>query len=88
MELIAEAYEMLRRVLGLTEDEIAAIFANWNHGILKSVLLDMTINILKFKDDDGEPVITKILDSAGSKGIASWTAVEAHEYDICCAFWL
>ncbi|KAJ7918625.1 6-phosphogluconate dehydrogenase [Mycena leptocephala] len=83
MELIAEAYEMLRRVLGLTEDEIAAIFANWNHGILKSVLLDMTINILKFKDDDGEPVITKILDSAGSKGIASWAAVEAHEYDIC-----
>ncbi|KAJ7631300.1 6-phosphogluconate dehydrogenase [Mycena polygramma] len=83
MELIAEAYELLRRILHLTEDEIAEIFADWNHGILKSTLLHMTIDILKFKDEDGEPLLTRIADRVGSKSVASWAAVEALEHDIC-----
>lgn len=84
MQLLAEAYEMLRRVLGLTEDEIAEIFATWNRGLLKSALLNLTVDILKFKDDDGEAMVTKIMDRAGTKGVAKWAVVEALEHDVCC----
>ncbi|KAJ7812033.1 6-phosphogluconate dehydrogenase [Mycena olivaceomarginata] len=83
MQLLAEAYEMLRRVLGLTEEEIAEIFATWNRGFLKSALLNLTVNILKFKDDDGEAMVTKIMDRAGQKGAAKWAVVEALEHDVC-----
>ncbi|KAJ6582145.1 6-phosphogluconate dehydrogenase [Mycena capillaripes] len=83
MQLIAEAYEMLHRILGLNEDDIAEIFAKWNQGILKSVLLDATVTILKFKDEDGEPMIRKILDGAGQKAIGTWAAIEALEHDVC-----
>ncbi|KAJ7314374.1 6-phosphogluconate dehydrogenase [Mycena albidolilacea] len=83
MQLLAEAYEMLRRVLGLTEDEIAEIFATWNRGLLESALLNLTVDILKFKDDDGEAMVTKIMDRAGTKGAAKWAAVEALEHDVC-----
>ncbi|KAG8922223.1 6-phosphogluconate dehydrogenase, decarboxylating [Tulasnella sp. 408] len=77
MQLIAEAYDILRRGLGLSSDEIAAIFDKWNKGVLDSFLIDITANILKFKDEDGEPMVDKILDSAGQKGTGKWTAVAA-----------
>ncbi|KAK0233413.1 6-phosphogluconate dehydrogenase [Armillaria fumosa] len=77
MQLIAEAYDILKRGLGLSEDEIADIFEKWNKGVLDSFLIDITTNILKFKDDDGEPVVTKILDKAGQKGTGKWTAIAA-----------
>ncbi|KAJ6627190.1 6-phosphogluconate dehydrogenase [Mycena sp. CBHHK59/15] len=77
MQLIAEAYDILKRGLGLSEDEIADIFLKWNKGVLDSFLIDITANILKFKDDDGEPVVTKILDKAGQKGTGKWTAIAA-----------
>lgn len=77
MQLIAEAYDILKRGLGLSEDEIADIFLKWNKGVLDSFLIEITANILKFKDDDGEPVVTKILDQAGQKGTGKWTAVTA-----------
>ncbi|KIM48008.1 hypothetical protein M413DRAFT_439703 [Hebeloma cylindrosporum] len=77
MQLIAEAYDILKRGLGLSEDEIADIFVKWNKGVLDSFLIEITANILKFKDDDGEPVVTKILDKAGQKGTGKWTAIAA-----------
>jgi 6-phosphogluconate dehydrogenase len=79
MQLIAEAYDILKRGLGLHEDEISDIFTQWNKGVLDSFLIEITANILKFKDDDGEPVLTKILDKAGQKGTGKWTAIAALE---------
>lgn len=77
MQLIAEAYDILKRGLGISEDEIADIFTKWNKGVLDSFLIEITSNILKFKDEDGEPMVTKILDQAGQKGTGKWTAVAA-----------
>ncbi len=77
MQLIAEAYDILKRGLGLHEDEIADIFEKWNKGVLDSFLIEITYNILRFKDDDGQPLVTKILDQAGQKGTGKWTAVNA-----------
>lgn len=77
MQLIAEAYDMLKRGLGLSEDEIADTFLTWNKGVLDSFLIEITANILKFKDEDGEPMVTKILDQAGQKGTGKWTAQAA-----------
>lgn len=77
MQLISEAYDILKRGLGLTETEIADIFLTWNKGVLDSFLIDITANILKFNDDDGQPLVTKILDKAGQKGTGKWTAVAA-----------
>lgn len=77
MQLIAEAYDILKRGLVLSDDEIADIFNQWNKGVLDSFLIDITANILKFKDDDGEPLVGKILDQAGQKGTGKWTAVAA-----------
>ncbi|KAI0348711.1 6-phosphogluconate dehydrogenase [Trametopsis cervina] len=77
MQLIAEAYGLLKNGLNLADDEIADIFLKWNKGVLDSFLIDITANILKFKDDDGEPMVNKILDSAGQKGTGKWTAIAA-----------
>lgn len=77
MQLIAEAYDILKRGLGLTESEIATIFERWNKGVLDSFLIEITANILKFNDDDGEPIVSKILDQAGQKGTGKWTAQAA-----------
>ena len=75
MQLIAEAYDIFRHGLDLSNDEIADIFVEWNKGVLDSFLIDITSNILKFKDDDNESMIDKILDSAGQKGTGKWTAI-------------
>jgi len=77
MQLIAEAYDILKRGLGLHEDEIADIFESWNKGVLDSFLIEITYNILRYKDDDGQPMLTKILDQAGQKGTGKWTAIAA-----------
>ncbi|KAI0706075.1 6-phosphogluconate dehydrogenase [Cytidiella melzeri] len=77
MQLIAEAYDLLKHGLGLPEYEIADIFMKWNKGVLDSFLIEITANILKFRDEDGEPMVTKILDKAGQKGTGKWTAVAA-----------
>lgn len=77
MQLIAEAYDILKRGLGLPEDEIATIFETWNKGVLDSFLIEITANILKYKDEDGDFVVNKILDQAGQKGTGKWTAIAA-----------
>lgn len=101
MQLIAEAYDILKRGLDLKEVEIAEIFDKWNKGVLDSFLIQsqswfdvalsfsladvsvsspplaVTSEILKYNDDDGEPMVTKILDQAGQKGTGKWTAINA-----------
>nr|ADB55731.1 putative 6-phosphogluconate dehydrogenase [Pseudozyma flocculosa] len=77
MQLICEAYDILKQGLGLKETEIGDIFAEWNNGVLDSFLIDITKDILKFNDEQGVPLVTKILDSAGQKGTGKWTAINA-----------
>ena len=77
MQLIGEAYQMLKDGLGLTPDELADVFADWNRGELDSFLIDITAAIFAKKDEDGEPIIDKILDTAGQKGTGKWTAISA-----------
>ncbi len=77
MELICEAYHLMKKVLGLSEDEMHKIFAEWNAGELDSYLIEITRDILAYKDTDGSPLVTKILDTAGQKGTGKWTAIAA-----------
>ena len=77
MQLICEAYQLLRVGLGLSAEELHEVFAEWNKGELDSYLIEITSQILTKKDDDGTPVIDKILDTAGQKGTGKWTAVNA-----------
>src|SRR5688572_7492761 len=73
MQLICEAYDLMSRGLGLTADEMHHVFAEWNKGDLDSFLIEITANILAFKDTDGQPLVDKILDTAGQKGTGKWT---------------
>jgi 6-phosphogluconate dehydrogenase len=77
MQLICEAYQLLHDGLGLTADELAQIFADWNKGELDSFLIEISAEIFAKKDDDGKPMIEKILDTAGQKGTGKWTAISA-----------
>ncbi|CAL1262140.1 unnamed protein product [Larinioides sclopetarius] len=79
MQLICEAYHLLKDALGLDHDEMSQIFSDWNKGELDSFLIEITSNILKYKTDS-EPLVTKIRDSAGQKGTGKWTAISALEY--------
>lgn len=77
IQLITETYHLMREVLGLTPDEMSTIFRDWNKGKLDSYLIEITGDILAFKDEDGAPMIDKILDTAGQKGTGKWTATIA-----------
>ena len=77
MQLICEAYHLLRVGLGLTPDELHEVFTDWNKGELDSYLIDITAKIFAKKDEDGSPIIDKILDTAGQKGTGKWTCISA-----------
>jgi len=77
MQIISEGYHLLKDVLKLTTDEIAEIFAEWNKTELNSYLIEITSEILAFKDEDGAPLVDKILDKAGQKGTGKWTGITA-----------
>ncbi len=77
MQLIGEAYQLLKDGLGLTPDELAGVFADWNKGELDSYLIEITAEIFAKKDEDGSPLIDKILDAAGQKGTGKWTCESA-----------
>jgi len=77
MQLICEAYQLLREGLGLDADQLHDIFAEWNKGELDSFLIEITSEIFAKKDEDGQPLIDKILDTAGQKGTGKWTAISA-----------
>ena len=82
MQLISEAYQLLREGIGLDADRVAAIFAEWNRGVLASYLIEITGEILTVREPDGSPRVDRILDSAGQKGTGKWTAVDALERGI------
>ena len=82
MQLICEAYHLMKEGLGMTADEMHEVFAEWNKGELDSYLIEITRDILSFKDTDGEPLVEKILDTAGQKGTGKWTLINSAELGI------
>ena len=77
MQLITEAYDLMKTALGMSNEEMSAIFKEWDSRKLDSYLIEITGDILAYKDEDGQAVIDLILDSAGQKGTGKWTAVAA-----------
>ena len=82
MQLIGEAYNLLKNGLGLSEQEMHEVFAEWNRGELDSYLVEITRDILARKDSDGAPLVSKILDTAGQKGTGKWTVVNSLDLGI------
>jgi len=82
MQLITEAYQVMRDLLNMKADEMHLIFKKWNEGELDSYLIEITRDILAYKDSDGTPLVDKILDTAGQKGTGKWTAVSALDMGI------
>src|SRR2546421_130780 len=82
MELICEAYNLLKTGLGLSAEQMHDVFGEWNNGELNSYLIEITRDILAFKDTDGQPLVDKILDTAGQKGTGKWTVISSQELGI------
>jgi 6-phosphogluconate dehydrogenase len=82
MQLICEAYQLLKDGLGLDADELHQVFAEWNEGELDSYLIEITRDIFAFKDEDGVPMVDKILDTAGQKGTGKWTGISSLELGV------
>lgn len=82
MQLICEAYQLLSEGLGLTAGELHEIFSGWGQGRLSSYLIEITADIFAFKDSDGQPLVEKILDTAGQKGTGKWTGINALDLGI------
>ena len=82
MQLICEAYHLLKTGLGLSADQMHRVFADWNQGELNSYLIEITRDILAFKDADGQPLVDKILDAAGQKGTGKWTVISSQDLGI------
>src|SRR4051812_44052945 len=82
MQVICEAYQLMKDGLGMTADEMHEVFAEWNKGDLDSFLVEITANILAYKDTDGQPLVDKILDTAGQKGTGKWTVISSQDLGI------
>ena len=82
MQLICEAYNIMKNGLGLAPEEMHQVFKEWNEGDLESYLIEITRDILAFKDADGLPLVEKILDTAGQKGTGKWTVVSSQDLGI------
>ena len=74
MQLICEAYQIMKELLGMSAREMHEVFRKWNTGILDSYLIEITRDILAYNDTDGKPLVDKILDTAGQKGTGKWTS--------------
>jgi 6-phosphogluconate dehydrogenase len=79
MQIIAEAYQLMKEGLGMTNDEMGAVLGRWNKGVLESYLIEITRDILGYRDEQGQAVVDLILDSAGQKGTGKWTVSSALE---------
>ena len=77
MQMICEVYQIMKDMLGMSCDEMHEVFTEWNQGELDSYLIEITGDILAYKDEDGEPLVEKILDTAGQKGTGKWTATSS-----------
>jgi len=82
MQLICEAYHLMREGLGMSAGEMHRVFARWNKGKLNSYLIEITRDILGYKDADGKPLVDKILDAAEQKGTGKWTGISALDMGI------
>ena len=82
MQIINEAYHIMKELLGMSADEMHEVFKEWNEGPLDSYLIEITRDILAYKDEDGEPLVEKILDTAGQKGTGKWTGISALDLGI------
>ena len=82
MQLICEAYNIMKTGLGMSADEMHTVFADWNKGDLDSYLIEISRDILGKKDDDGQPLVDKILDTAGQKGTGKWTVINSQDLGI------
>ena len=82
MQLICEAYNLLKTGLGLSADQMHSVFAEWNKTELDSYLIEITRDILAYKDTDGQPLVDKILDTAGQKGTGKWTVISSQDLGI------
>ncbi len=82
MQLICEAYQIMKDMLGMSAGEMHEVFKAWNEGELDSYLIEITRDILGFKDEDGKPLVDKILDTAGQKGTGKWTGITALELGV------
>ena len=82
MQLICESYDIMKNLLGLSAEEMGDIFAEWNEGELGSYLVEITRDILRYRDADGSPLVEKILDTAGQKGTGKWTGMAALEFGV------
>ncbi|MCL5027850.1 MAG: decarboxylating NADP(+)-dependent phosphogluconate dehydrogenase [Bacteroidetes bacterium] len=77
MQMISETYQIMKNLLGMNADEMHQVFNEWNKGELNSYLIEITSDILAYKDNDGTPLVDKILDTAGQKGTGKWTSIAA-----------
>jgi 6-phosphogluconate dehydrogenase len=82
MQLICEAYQIMKDLYGLSADEMHTVFRDWNEGELNSYLIEITRDILAYRDESGKPLIDSILDAAGQKGTGKWTSVTALDLGI------
>ena len=82
MQLICEAYQLMRDGLGMKAPRMHEVFAEWNRGKLDSYLIEITRDILAYKDEDGKPLVDKILDAAEQKGTGKWTGISALDMGI------
>lgn len=82
MQLICEAYQFMKDGLGMSHEEMHKVFAEWNQTELNSYLIEITASILAYKDEGGEPLVEKILDTAGQKGTGKWTGINALDLGI------
>jgi 6-phosphogluconate dehydrogenase len=82
MQLICEAYQLMKEGLGMSNEEMHAALSEWNKGELDSYLIEITRDILGYKDEQGEYVVDKILDTAGQKGTGKWTTVSSLDLGI------
>src|SRR5712664_1626958 len=82
MQIICEAYNIMKNGLGMTAEEMHLVLKQWNEGELESYLIEITRDILAFKDADGQPLVEKILDTAGQKGTGKWTVVSSQDLGI------
>ncbi|AHC13930.1 6-phosphogluconate dehydrogenase, decarboxylating [Salinispira pacifica] len=82
MQLITEAYQLMKEGLGMNHDQLHETFARWNQGPLDSYLIEITRDIMAFRDENGEPLVEKILDTAGQKGTGKWTGISALELGV------
>ena len=82
IQLICEAYQLMKSGVGMNADELHQVFAEWNEGDLDSYLIEITADIFGYRDEEGDPLVEKILDTAGQKGTGKWTAIDSLQMGI------